>query len=144
MKKAFSLFELIIVIVLISILTTYIVFKSKDSISLTIKTKIKSDIALIRSSLSKIKTKKVLINNDNETIEIDNASINEKGNLLFEKILDFPLISTNEIDREKGKWIKMSEKDYKIYLNDKTFLEFVFENSSFNCKSKISLCKEYE
>ncbi len=99
---------------------------------------------MIRSSLSKIKTKKVLINNDNETIEIDNASINEKGNLLFEKILDFPLISTNEIDREKGKWIKMSEKDYKIYLNDKTFLEFVFENSSFNCKSKISLCKEYE
>lgn len=144
MKKAFSLFELIIVVILISILVAYIAFNSKDSIDFTIKTKIKSDIALIKASLTKMKTKKILLNSSDEQIQIDEASLNQQGSLLFKNLLDTPLVSTSEYVKEKGKWIKMSEKDYMVFLSKEIFLKFSFENNLFTCKSNLSLCEEYE
>ena len=143
MKNAFSLLEVIVVLVIVSALTTFIVSKSETSIDLALKTKIKSEIALIRTSISKIKTKNILLNNDN-SISLDNASLNVAGNELFSEVLDFPLISTSEEKKESGKWIKVSANEYIVYLADEKKLTYNFTDNFFVCNSELSICKEYE
>lgn len=143
MKKAFSLLELIIVIVLISILIVFVVQKSDDSINFTNKTKIKSEITLIRNAITKQKTSNILLNKS-QINSLDNANLEEENSLLFKTILDFPLISTTSSKKELAKWIKSSKNEYKIFIDDTKSLEFKFENNSFICKSSVSLCKEFE
>lgn len=143
MKKAFSLIEIIIVIVIISIILSYFLSKGEDSIEYTNRTKIKSDISLIRSSIQKQKVSKVLLNQDN-IIKLDDEAINEENSSLFSNILETPLLSTTTLKKEIGKWIKTSSNEYEIYLNSSQSLKFKYENSAFNCEEEISLCKEFE
>ncbi len=143
MKPSFSLLELILVIIVLAILSSYVVIGSKDSITLSNQTKIKSDIALIRSSISKLKASRVLLN-DSSSFILDNARANIVGEELFKNILSPAFISTNEYEKEIAKWIKTSQNGYKIYLSDNKFLEFKFNKNAFICKSDKFLCKEYE
>ena len=143
MKKAFSLFELIIVLIVVSILATFIIIKSSDSLDYSNKTKIKSEIALIRNALTKKQTSNTLLNNQQEIV-LDDALINKKDNELFENILDITFLSTTIDEKVNGKWIKTAENTYKTFLDEDTNLEFKYENKSFLCKSEISLCKEFE
>lgn len=143
MKKAFSLFEIIIVLVIFSILISFIISKSKSSINSSTKIKIKSEIALIRSSISKLNTKKILLQEDNNFL-LDDAKVDASDTQLFENILDFPLISTNSTKKEIGSWIKSSTNEYLVYIEEDTFLKFEYENRSFKCKSDESICKEFE
>ncbi len=143
MKRAFSLFELIIVLVIISILATFIVSKAKSLINASIKVKVKSDIALIRSSILRENTKNILLQKDMSFI-LDSASENKKGSYLFKNILNFPLVSTTSSIKEYGQWIKQSPIKYLVYLSNDVFLNFEFKNQSFDCKSELKLCKEYE
>ena len=143
MKKAFSLFEIIIVLVIFSILISFIISKSESSISSSTKIKIKSEIALIRSSISKLNTKKILLQEESD-FSLDDAKVDVLNTELFENILDFPLISTNSTKKEIGSWIKSSTNKYLIYIEEDIFLKFEYENRSFECKSDVSICKEFE
>lgn len=143
MKKAFSLFELILVLIIISIIASYIVVNSKDSLSFSQKTSIKADIALIRSAIQRKKSKNILLN-ENEGFSLDEAKVNKKEEELFKNILKIPLISTNNSEKEIAKWIKISTNSYKVYINSEFNLEFDFRDGAFTCKSELSLCKEYE
>lgn len=143
MKKAFTLFELIIVIVIISIIVSYLVVNSNDSISFTQNTSIKSDIALIRSAIQREKSKNVLLQKE-EFFYLDKAIANKKDEELFANILKIPLVSTSDYEKEIAKWIKLSSNRYKIYINSDFALEFEFRDGVFTCKSEVSLCKEYE
>lgn len=143
MKKAFSLFEIIIAVVIISIISSYFLFKSEDSLEYSNKIKIKSDVALIRSSIQKQKTSKVLLNQD-IILKLDDEPINEEGSSLFQAVLDMPLISTSTLKKELGKWIKVSSNEYEIFLNNQDSLKFKFESSGFNCQNDIEICKEFE
>ena len=104
MRKAFSLFEVIIVIIIISIISSFIITKVNDSLNSSVKTKVKSEIALIRNSIAKLKTKNILLKND-ETFSLDEAPINIQNSELFSNILDFTLISSTKEIKELGKWI---------------------------------------
>lgn len=143
MKSAFSLFELIIVILILSILVSFIVLNVSSSLDSSIKVKIKSEIALIRNSISKYKTKKILLANGN-LIVLDDAQVDTNKTKLFNNILDFPLTSSSTQYKLIGNWIKKTSSKYIIYIKKEAFLEFKLEDNSFNCKSSISLCKEFE
>ncbi len=143
MKKAFSLFELIIVFAIISLIVSYLFINWKDSIDITKKSSIKSDIALIRSAIARENSKNIL-KDSNTIFFLDKATINKKEELLFDNILKLPLISTNEEKKEIGKWIKTSKNSYKIYLTKEEFLKFEFKDNLFECKSSKLLCKKYE
>ncbi|TLP40507.1 prepilin-type N-terminal cleavage/methylation domain-containing protein [Arcobacter arenosus] len=143
MKKAFSFLEIIIVILIISIISTFLIIKTSSSLDFVNKTNINADIAQIRSSISKENSKNVLLN-DTSILKLDDANIEEEKSLLFSNILDKPLISTNSLKKEIGKWIKTSSNKYKIYITNEEYLEFEFTNNSFNCISSIELCKDFE
>lgn len=143
MKKSFSLLEIIVVVLLISIITSYLLVKSNDSFTFANESKIKSEIALIRDSINKYNTNKILLNQD-KISKLDDASINEEGSSLFSNILDFPLISTSNEEKKIAFWIKISSTKYKIFLDNSSSLEFEFDGQNFSCKSEVELCKEYE
>jgi len=143
MKKAFSLLEIIFVIVVISIISSFLVNKYNSSISTTTKIGVKADIALINSAIRKKNSQKLLLNESKITF-LDKASINQKSTTLFDNILDIPKISTNENEKELGKWIKTSNYKYKVYIEKNQYIEYQFTNDSFKCISSLELCKEYE
>ncbi|QDF28625.1 type II secretion system protein [Halarcobacter anaerophilus] len=143
MKKAFSLLEIIFVILLISILALFVISKVEDSLEFGNKAKIKSEIALIRNAIVKKLTSNRLLN-INETIKLDNASLEIENSNLFENILDFSLLSTTTQKKDSAKWIKNSSNGYKIYINKEQFLQFSFKNNTFLCESSKELCESFE
>lgn len=143
MKNAFSLFELIIVILILSIITSFIFYNVNSSIDTSNKIKIKSQIALIQNSIQKIKSKNILLGKE-ETFLLDEAEEEKENVQLFKNILDFPLISTSSTYKEIASWIKKSPGEYIVYINKDTFLKFEYDNNSFSCKSDVNLCKDFE
>ncbi|WP_419774853.1 prepilin-type N-terminal cleavage/methylation domain-containing protein [Halarcobacter sp.] len=143
MKKAFSLIEIIIVIVVISIIASFLISKYATSINSTVKTTVKADIALINSAISKKNSKNILLQKSKITY-LDNAITNQKGLEIFDNILQVPLLSTNMLEKELGKWIKVASDKYRVYISKKEYLEYRFKDDSFSCVSDLKLCKEFE
>ncbi|XPV70593.1 MAG: type II secretion system protein [Halarcobacter sp.] len=143
MKNSFSLFELIIVLVILSILAAFALNKYLDSTNYANKVKIKTQIALIRNSIEKLNSENILKNISNPIL-LDSAKVDEVNTKLFKNILEFPLISTSSEKKELGKWIKTSSNSYKIYFNSDEYLEFKYKNSLFKCLNSKKLCEEFE
>lgn len=143
MKKAFSLFEIIIVIVIISLISTFLIIKTSSSIEFTNKTSVKADIAQIRSAISKVDSKNILLDT-NKITKLDDSNTEEENSLLFSNVLENAKLSTTSSKKEIGKWIKSSSNKYKVFISNTEYLEFEFINSSFKCLSEIDLCKEFE
>lgn len=133
---------------IIVIAITFVIFSyfMPNFSSLTTKnhlTVLKSQVALIRSSISNQKSKNILLSNDAILSSLDDASIDKKDEKLFSKITDFSILSTNSAEKKLGSWTKMSSNSYAFYLPQQTVL-FSLENESFVCKSSVEICKEVE
>ena len=134
---------MILVIVITFALLSYFmpnfsIFTTKNHL-----TTLKSQVALIRSSISNQKSKNILLANDNILNSLDDASVDKKDEKLFSKITDFSILSTNSVEKKLGSWLKMSSNSYAFYLPQQTVL-FSLENESFVCKSSVEICKEVE
>lgn len=143
MKNSFTLFELLIVIVLLAILATFAINKYLDSTRFANKVKIKSEIAMIRNNIDKLQNKNILKGEENSFL-LDDASIDMKNSKLFNNILEFPLLSTSTEEKELASWIKKTSSTYQIYFNKNEFLEFRFQDFNFKCISDKNICKEFE
>jgi len=150
MKKSFSLLEIIFVITLISIISMIAVPKLFLNITSASYTQIKSDIALIRSAIISNKNKNI-INGKGEAFisSLDDAKPNVTYEKLFvgkegDALLQYPIISTSFEKKEIGKWIKVSPNNYKVFIDSKSVIEFVYDSSegTFDCDYKEDLCKD--
>jgi len=144
MSKAFSLLELLIVIATISIILTIAIPKFNDISNASKITELKSNIALIRSGINKYKTNQVLLSETSNITSLDSAIIDKENELLFNKVIDFTLISTSPSINEIAKWIKISEVSYDYILSSSKKVLFSLEDNSFKCKSSFEVCKEIE
>jgi len=143
MKGSFSLLELVIVIFIVLIFLTIGIVKFNDSLTYSQKIEIKSQIALIKNSIQNLKTKKIL-KDDTSLLALDNAPIDTEGQMLFDKVLQTPLISTSKNKKELGRWIKTLQNRYEVYFDTESFISFEYKNYAFRCISQTSLCKEFE
>ena len=140
--KSFSLLEIIIAIVLIAIITSFAIPKFTNmNYNANIST-LKSQSALIQNAIVNLKSKNILLSNNQEIITLDEATSNSSGEKLFSKVIDFSIISTNNTKKESGMWAKTSNNSYTFYLSNDKNITFSFENEKFLCKSSIELCKE--
>lgn len=98
---------------------------------------------MIQNGISQLKSKNILLANNEKIDNLDNASINKKNEPLFKKVIDFPLISTDSSEKKTGKWSKTSSNEYVFYFNE-DFVTFYFEDEKFLCKSSVEVCKEIE
>ena len=142
--KSFSLLEIIIAIVLIAIITSFAIPKFTNmNYNANIST-LKSQSALIQNAIVNLKSKNILLSNNEEIISLDEATSNSSGEKLFSKVIDFSIISTNNTKKESGMWAKTSNNSYTFYLSNDKNITFSFENEKFLCKSSVELCKEIE
>ena len=140
--KSFSLLEIIIAIVLIAIITSFAIPKFTNmNYNANIST-LKSQSALIQNAIVNLKSKNILLSNNQEIITLDEATSNSSGERLFSKVIDFSIISTNNTKKESGMWAKISNNSYTFYLSNDKNITFSFENEKFLCKSSVELCKE--
>lgn len=140
--KSFSLLEIIIAIVLIAIITSFAIPKFTNmNYNANIST-LKSQSALIQNAIVNLKSKNILLSNNQEIITLDEATSNSSGERLFSKVIDFSIISTNNTKKESGMWAKTSNNSYTFYLSNDKNITFSFENEKFLCKSSVELCKE--
>ena len=140
--KSFSLLEIIIAIVLIAIITSFAIPKFTNmNYNANIST-LKSQSALIQNAIVNLKSKNILLSNNQEIITLDEATSNSSGEKLFSKVIDFSIISTNNAKKESGMWAKTSNNSYTFYLSNDKNITFSFENEKFLCKSSVELCKE--
>ncbi|AXX89618.1 hypothetical protein [Arcobacter suis] len=142
--KSFSLIEIIVVILLIAIITSFAIPKFTNmNYNANIST-LKSQISLIQNGIVKNKNKNILLSNNQEITTLDDATLNSSGEKLFSKIIDFSIISTNNSKKESGMWAKISNNSYDFYLSSDKNISFSFDDGKFLCKSSVELCKEIE
>ena len=142
--KSFSLIEIIVVILLIAIITSFAIPKFTNmNYNANIST-LKSQISLIQNGIVKNKNKNTLLSNNQEITTLDDATLNSSGEKLFSKIIDFSIISTNNSKKESGMWAKISNNSYDFYLSSDKNISFSFDDGKFLCKSSVELCKEIE
>ncbi|MCT7570664.1 type II secretion system protein [Aliarcobacter butzleri] len=139
--KAFSLIEIIVVLLIVAIITTFAMTKFNQVTNKAHLVTLKSQLALIQSGISKQKNKNILLSNLPNISSLDDASTNVNNQELFKKVIDFSILSTNTSDRKLGSWAKVSQNSYIFYLESNP-INFVLENNSFVCKSQEDICKE--
>lgn len=136
-KKAFSLLEIIFVLIVMSVITTLAVSKFDTAFTNTNVTKIKSDILQIRAGINSYKSKMILKDSDDDLEQLDDNDM-----MLFNKILQNPILSSNEPIAKA--WTKISNSKYKVYVSHESFIEFYYDNKTyiFDCDISNELCKK--
>ena len=135
---AFSLIEIIFAVAIVSIIAIVAIPKLSTSLDKTNFIKIKSDILLIRDGLNRYKNKQIL---KGETSTLD--SLDDNSNLLFNKILKYPIVSSSS--KKISTWKKISDSSYTVWLDNETTLEFVYNkaNYTFDCSKNDENCIEF-
>jgi prepilin-type N-terminal cleavage/methylation domain-containing protein len=151
MKKAFSLLEIIFVITVISLISSYVLHNSQSFLQKANLTQIKAQIALIRTALNVNKNQRIRQGLSEFPTSLDNAKINAEKELLFggtqdEKLLDYPLIATTIAQKEVGSFAKIASNSYYVWLDKENFVEFVYKanEGTFSCSYTNVLCKELD
>ena len=136
-KKAFSLIEIIFVLLIMSIIITLAVSKFDTTLNRTNINKIKSDIVQIRAGINLYKNKLIL---QNEKTSFD--TLDDNNEMLFNKILQNPILASKKNSIKS--WSKISNTRYKVYIDNTNFIIFTFDTQkyTFDCDSTNTLCKE--
>jgi len=137
MKKAFTMIELVFVIVILGILAAVAVPKLWGTRDDAIITKVRSDVSNIRSAILNLHTKNLMRGISAYPEALDDANNNTEGEELFDgnstigQILDYPVISKNA----DGHWMKTDDTNYtvKVMSQDVKF-NYYKDNGHFDCK----------
>jgi general secretion pathway protein G len=128
MKKAFTMMELIFVIVVIGILASIALPKlwvTRDDAAIA---KLRSDVASIRSSISTKYGKNVMSGID-QCPSLEDTTKDPSDNYVFEGVMTYP-IKKNE---GSVKWTH-SGNEYNATVNGKTLVFDYLNNTTDNCK----------
>ncbi|EAK3671175.1 type II secretion system protein [Campylobacter upsaliensis] len=138
LKKAFSLLELVFVILIIAILTGIalpFLQQNKEEAKLL---KLKMDCEMLNSALSLMRNEADL-KNLAYINELDQAAILKENETLFYcQNCSFSLLSTPIYSSKMG-WIKNGVNQYSFFLNPQKSVEFRYENGLLKC---LKNCKE--
>lgn len=136
-RLAFTMIELIFVIVILGILSAVAIPKLAASRDDAIVVKGKSQVSSIRSGISLLKSKRLLEGNVSTITTLDSATANTEGQNLFYggtfgNILEYPILSKNG----DGNWMKTGTTSY-TYTISGVVNQFDYNATSgqFNCTS---------
>lgn len=142
MSKAFTLLELIIVVLLISIILSFAITNYDTIFKSSHMTKLKSDVALIQNGISNIKRKNVLLSSNEKINTLDDAIAKKDNQNLFNKVIDFSIVSTSS--SQAGKWLKKTSSKYEFFLDANTKISFTFKDEFFKCTKPEEICQELQ
>jgi general secretion pathway protein G len=147
-KRAFSLIELIFVVVLITIIVSVATNKFSSALSHSELTKVKSQILLIQASIKKDFSKQTLLGKSEYIERLDTGDPNMPNQKLFigyeeRELLTTALISTSPKEKKSSSWIKQSDSEYGVYIRDSLLIfEYDQKSGKFICNLEKILCQE--
>ena len=150
MKNAFTMVELIFVIVVIGILAAIAVPRLMVTRTDAVIVKGKSQISAIRNGISLQKSRNMLKGDTTPYPDkLDNVNVyNTDNKPLFyfndgnsSNILEYPIYSKKGTD---GHWIKTASSSYAFYVTQDTNVSFEYNNTtgSFDCNHTDENCKQ--
>ena len=144
MKPSFSLFEMIIVIVLIAIISSMGIYKLFFTLDNTHELEVKTQVQLIKNAIVQKQNEHILLGEEVVINSLDDASINTPSQVLFSHILQQTILSSSTAESTVAKWIKIAHNQYKINLSKDQSLVFTYDknNATFECDYNNLACKE--
>lgn len=136
--KAFTLLELVFVMIIIGILSTLVfpyVMQEKNEAKWV---RLKMDYQMISSALALMRYEAELKHLSHYSLNLDKAMIHKENEKLFyydfAKEEQYSILKNPIISSYKG-WMKIGENRYRFYLNSKKFIDFMydFENGALEC-----------
>jgi len=144
MKKAFTVIELVMVIVILGILATIAIPKFGSTGQKAHIAKARSDVSAIRSSILSERQSQLIRGNNSFIDKLsDNDEILFTGNGDGRVLLTYGIASGTA----EGKWEKVEDKKYKFHIDSKE-IEFNYDSTTgkFSCDRDDSttgeLCKK--
>ena len=135
MKSAFSMLELIFVVVIIGVLASVAIPKFSLLHKNASIVKLKSDVASIRISVAAHYQKNILEGNMS-CPSLENFT---SDNQLFEAILDYPILKGKAPTKWDGNG---NEYNVTFYDNGNKVVKFIYDDVEHNCKFRcISNCE---
>ena len=139
MKKAFTMIELVFVIVVLGILASIAVSKMAVTRDDAMFVKGKSQVAAIRNAITLVRNTNMLQARGSAwPIALDDAGINTNGAEIFDgnttigQLLDYPLHSTDK----NGYWQKVANDTYSFkVMNVDVNFTYTANTGRFNCTS---------
>jgi len=153
-KKAFTMIELVFVIIIIGILAVIAIPKFSATRDDAIIAKAKTTVASIRSSLSSEVQRRVLSGNYTKIVNVG-GSIGAYGEKIFDyfdndvngtRVLEYPPTSCANAN-SNGCWLKTADSDYEFRLPPSIGgkVEYKVEDNRFDCvSSDITKCRLLE
>ncbi|WP_457599406.1 type II secretion system protein [Hydrogenimonas sp.] len=137
-REAFTMIELVFVIVVIGILASVALPKLWVTRDDAIISKGRADIATIRSAISTVRQKNLLEGDPTYPATLDAAAANTENEELFTEILDYPVYSKDA----DGKWMKTgnNQYSYKVLGNSVTF-DYNSTSGKFDCDHTTEDCR---
>jgi len=142
-KQAFTMIELVFVIVVIGILSAIAVPKfaaTRDDATIT---KARATVASVRSAIATERQKRILRGDFTPITSVDSGSAGTANSPIFdrydnntsaERVLEYPL-TTCKSGVTDGCWLKVSGK-YRYYMpHNNTYADFNVSNSRMDCTS---------
>lgn len=137
MKQAFTMIELIFVVVILGILSAIAIPKFAGVREDAVISKGKAEVASIRAGIALLKSQRLLEGNTTLPLNLDAATANSSGASLFNSgaygnILSSPLYA-KETNKDNG-WTKTGDTTYQFYVSG-TPIQFDYNttNGTFNC-----------
>lgn len=148
MKKSFSLLEMIFVLSIVIIFTSFVFFEIYSKLSSTNNiARIKVELALIKNAIKKNYQKSITKGLAPLYIKVlDKSKIDIKNEFLFTGYVNNLLLrniikSSSQKEKKEASWIKISKNKYLIYLgNEEVIFEYTPSNGRFDCNIEEKLC----
>jgi type II secretory pathway pseudopilin PulG len=144
-RVAFTLFEIIVVISLIAILSAVAVRKLFFSVDTAQIQKLKQQVYLIRSGIQTARHSKILKNEAAYFKSVlDTAAIDTANQKLFSNVLDTPIIAISSTQPKSGSWSKRSSNSYTAWINASRPIYFNYDSTdgSFDCDITQEYCTQ--
>jgi prepilin-type N-terminal cleavage/methylation domain-containing protein len=149
MRKAFSIIEMVFVIVIISILASFIIPSFMNNKNEATSLKLKSTILAIQNGILTYHSKSILENKNIYPEKLDDVDTQNANQFLFIGYDDFvlftnPIISTQHSNPQSGHWSKESKNIYHYWTNTTKSIRFTYSSSSgkFTCDYSLSDCQK--
>ena len=152
MKNAFTMVELIFVIVIIGILSVVAIPKFEGVATAAHESKAQSTVASIRSTLATERQKRILRGKFSKIVSLDSAAVGT-GASIFNDMIDEDDIATGvpvfdysmnscESGQTAACWsYNNGEKKYTYYFPDGSSVYFNVTNGKFVCSGNAAKCK---
>lgn len=138
-RPAFTMVELIFVIVILGVLSAIAIPRlaaSRDDAEIV---KGRSDVASIRSGIVLTRSQNMLQGNTGYPNPLDTATAGNDGDQLFTNVLDYPIYAR----ASSGHWKKDDNDTYSFSVNNSwTSFDYNVSNGNFDCNHGNQNCKD--